>query len=727
MLAANEGTVETSSRDKTADGGGTGVGGLKASDPNTLLNLYASLYDMNGVAIQKKVNAYIAETTGASYSLIIQLLKECRDAAVQVIGSVPLEQELRFTIESKVLNEVVSESKCIQTVTQELDKCLIEVLNKRRGNSTILAVPVENPNGEVVFIVCLVFSNGQNNISSDYCQAIVQECFRYCLGTIANTLAYEDEKRLHQQCQTLLFGASNLFSRVGDVCDLMKEIVWEACRLTCAESCSMFLVESGNLVSKVFDGRYSTEEIRLSIGQGIAGHVAATGKLINIRDAYSHPLFYKAIDKKTGFKTRNILCFPIMNKDEVVGVVELCNKKGGFHFDVFDEEVAMAFSIYCGISIMHSLVYKKIQDAQARNQLSNELMMYHMKVEDKDVQAIVESHKKQISSFPDFFNYSFSTRLLSHEVSVPIAFELFNELNLTTQFSIRSDYLARFLLYVQRGYRTTPYHNWDHAFAVFHLAAVLIKNLNLTENQHLTWVESLALLVATICHDIDHRGTTNQFQMASGTVLASLYSSEGSVMERHHVAQTMCILNTEGCNIVSCLDATEYKVFIDLVSRLILATDLANHFRIMEQQEKMAKEGFDPTNWNQRELLMYLLMTCCDLSDQIKPWEICHLVTELVYREFFSQGDLEKAMGSSPSEMMDRRRAKIPDLQIQFITTVVLPTFRVLDKLYPEKISSCLTTIENNLRHWELVKEKFMQQWEEGCSSIDLLKHICEK
>jgi cGMP-dependent 3',5'-cyclic phosphodiesterase len=47
---------------------------------------------------------------------------------------------------------------------------------------------------------------------------------------------------------------------------------------------------------------------------------------------------------------------------------------------VFDEEVAMAFSVYCGISIMHSLVYRKMEEAQARNRLINELMIYHMKV-----------------------------------------------------------------------------------------------------------------------------------------------------------------------------------------------------------------------------------------------------------------------------------------------------------------------------------------------------------
>lgn len=112
----------------------------------------------------------------------------------------------------------------------------------------------------------------------------------------------------------------------------------------------------------------------------IPGHVAATGRTLNIKNAYKHPLFYKGMDEATGFKTRNILCFPIRDEDGIVGVAQLCNKMGGGHFDYFDEQVANAFSIYCGISIMHSLVYKKIQDAQARSQLSNELMMYHMRV-----------------------------------------------------------------------------------------------------------------------------------------------------------------------------------------------------------------------------------------------------------------------------------------------------------------------------------------------------------
>lgn len=56
------------------------------------------------------------------------------------------------------------------------------------------------------------------------------------------------------------------------------------------------------------------KEFRIPADQGIAGHVATTGKILNIKDAYSHPLFYRGVDDSTGFRTRNILCFPI--KDE---------------------------------------------------------------------------------------------------------------------------------------------------------------------------------------------------------------------------------------------------------------------------------------------------------------------------------------------------------------------------------------------------------------------------
>ncbi|VEL06823.1 unnamed protein product [Protopolystoma xenopodis] len=134
-----------------------------------------------------------------------------------------------------------------------------------------------------------------------------------------------------------------------------------------------FILPDGTEVEK-------PEEIRMPRNTGIAGYAATTGELINIKDAYTHPLFYRGVDEETGFRTRNILCFPIKNEQGgIVGVAQLCNKIRAHHFSRADEEMARTFSVYCCISIVHSLMYKKVQDAQHRTKLANELMMYHMK------------------------------------------------------------------------------------------------------------------------------------------------------------------------------------------------------------------------------------------------------------------------------------------------------------------------------------------------------------
>ncbi|KAK3099330.1 hypothetical protein FSP39_002735 [Pinctada imbricata] len=520
-----------------------------------------------------------------------------------------------------------------------------------------------------------------------------------------------------------------------DLTKLLREIMQEARNLTQAERCSVFLIdkETDELVAKVFDGITTNDseeqtEIRMPSTRGIAGHVATTGTLLNIKDAYSHPLFFRGIDDSTGFKTRNILCFPIKNeKGDVLGVAQLCNKKNGPYFTTFDEEVASAFAVYCCISISHSLMYqnviaaqirnnlanelmmyhmkclmyKKLQLSQHRNRLTNELMIYHMQVSYEDVLAHVQNEiPPTVKWSPDFDKFPYPPREIPENDTTLACLTMFEDLGFITRWRIKKETLIRFTLMVKKGYRNPPYHNWMHAFAVAHFCYLCIKNLNLTE--YLDDLEMFALFVSCLGHDIDHRGTNNQYQVASKSVLAALYSSEGSVMERHHFAQTMCIVNTEGCNIFENLPSKDYTAVLDLVRDIILATDLAHHLKILGNLKEMASEGYDKTNIKHHKMLLCLLMTASDLSDQTKPWDFTKHVAALIYREFFSQGDLEKALGQRPIEMMDRERARIPDLQIGFLDHIALPVYRVLGDIFPSA-ESVTNTVVDNRRHWEKI------------------------
>ncbi|OAD55997.1 cGMP-dependent 3',5'-cyclic phosphodiesterase, partial [Eufriesea mexicana] len=693
--------------------------------PNTeqILLLLEDLCNLSYPEVQQKLNRYIQTATNTELVFLVPIIVKSEEMVIHVIGEKILDRELRFPVSNNILYKTVQNKKPTAIDITMLDEELLRHLQPVCPMSnSFLTIPIQHPKQNYIALLVSLIDNDTKNETTCKC-AIVQECFRFCLGFLLNSFTCHEEIRLKHQCQKLLAVSRKLFIHLGDFSDLLREIMAEARKLTNAERCSLFLLDPDqqDLVAKVFDGiamKESLKEMRIPIGQGIAGHVATTGKLLNIRNAYEHPLFYRGVDEVTGFRTRNILCFPIRDENEIVGVAQLCNKKDGLYFDVFDEEVATAFSIYCGLSIMHSIVYKKMQDAQARSKLSNEVMMYHMKVEEETVQAVLSC--KDEHNIKDFNKFQFSPRCVPYKHMPCYTIKMFNDLGLIKYWKLKISTLARFILYVKKRYRDAPYHNWIHAFSVTHFAYLLIKNLDLINENYMTHLEALVFLVSCLCHDIDHRGTNNSFQTKSSTVLASLYSSEGSVMERHHLAQTMCILNTEGCNIFENFNSEEYIEALDLLKNNILATDLASHFRTMEEQEKMIRNKFDRNDPEQRKLFFNMLMTCCDLSDQTKHWKVSKKTAEKIYDEFFSQGDLEKSMGSSPIEMMDRERASIPDLQVQFITNIVLPLYINLSTLFPV-IHQLVEVLKENRALWEESKSIFQKYMKTGMKGIDIL------
>jgi len=69
------------------------------------------------------------------------------------------------------------------------------------------------------------------------------------------------------------------------------------------------------------------KEVRLKLGEGIAGWVAKHGKSLITEDAYSDPRFARWVDEKTGFKTKAVACLPLISKGKVLGVIELIRKE----------------------------------------------------------------------------------------------------------------------------------------------------------------------------------------------------------------------------------------------------------------------------------------------------------------------------------------------------------------------------------------------------------------
>ena len=120
-----------------------------------------------------------------------------------------------------------------------------------------------------------------------------------------------------------------------------------------ADRASLFLVDDakGELWSKVArDVGGEIFEIRIPLGKGIAGAVAASGKTLNIPDAYSDSRFEPAVDRRSGYRTKSILCVPLVDSESrVFGVAQLLNKAGGDPFDSADEERFQKFMASMGL------------------------------------------------------------------------------------------------------------------------------------------------------------------------------------------------------------------------------------------------------------------------------------------------------------------------------------------------------------------------------------------
>uniref|UniRef100_A0A6Q2Z829 Phosphodiesterase n=1 Tax=Esox lucius TaxID=8010 RepID=A0A6Q2Z829_ESOLU len=659
---------------------------------------------------------------------LLLVSEDNQQLSCQVVGHKVLKTEISFPLTFGQFGQAVEKRQSIslQDVTEEEHK----QLNSTLGFEVLsmLCVPVEcRATSKVVALAC-AFNKIDADRHTEADEHTVQHCFRYTSSVLTSTLAFQKEQRLKFECQALLQVATNLFTHLDDVSVLLKEIIAEARSLTSAEICSVFLLDvvSHELVAKVFDGGVVIDdELRIPADQGIAGHVATTGEILNITDAYSHPLFYRAVDDSTGFKTRNILCFPIKDgHGEVIGVAELVNKTNGPWFTRLDENLATAFSIYCGISIAHSLLYKRVAEAQFRSQLANEMMKYHMMVSDEEVTRLLTVGIQCVGEIhPSFSSFTYTPRSLADDSTPSAVISMFEDMGFINTYKINMNTLARFCLMVKRGYRDPPYHNWMHAFSVSHFCYLLCRNLELSK--YLDDMELLALFVSCMCHDLDHRGTNNSFQVTSKSVLAGLYSSEGSVLERHHFAQAIAILNTQGCNIFEKFSRKDYQRILDLMRDIILATDLAHHLRILKDLQNMADVGYNTKDPQHHNLLLSLIMTSCDLSDQTKDWKTTWKIAGLIYKEFFSQGDLEKAMGNRPSEMMDREKAYIPELQTGFMEQIAMPIYKLLKDLFPRS-AELYDSVTSNREQWGRVSHKLDVKGLPDNISLDYLDpNIC--
>lgn len=143
---------------------------------------------------------------------------------------------------------------------------------------------------------------------------------------------------------------------------LFDLIMRQTTRIMVCEQASVFLFDPGcgQLCSKASTDLKS-DSVRISPGSGITGWVFRTASPLIVNDPYGDPRFFSGVDKVNGFRTRNIICTPLVNrKKQCIGTLQALNKKTG-KFDVNDLEMLKVAANYVTIAFKNARLYEELK------------------------------------------------------------------------------------------------------------------------------------------------------------------------------------------------------------------------------------------------------------------------------------------------------------------------------------------------------------------------------
>uniref|UniRef100_A0AAQ5YKN0 Phosphodiesterase n=1 Tax=Amphiprion ocellaris TaxID=80972 RepID=A0AAQ5YKN0_AMPOC len=392
-------------------------------------------------------------------------------------------------------------------------------------------------------------------------------------------------------------------------------------------------------------------------------------------------------------------------------------------FNRYDERLLEDLAVYCGLALQYAQAVQITEERRASIEVTQEVLAYHITAAEEEIQALQEAMIPSGESL-NIFDFHFSGFGLPDDLTTQATIRMFLDLNLVQDFNI--DYkvsLCQWVLTVKRGYRNrVPYHNWNHALSTAQsMFAMLMATGQL--QTIFSRLEILALMIATLNHDLDHRGVNNSYIERTQQPLAQLYGH--SSLENHHYNLCLFILNNTGSQILSGLSTEDHKTVLHLIKRAILATDLTVYMERRKEFFSLAKKK--RVSWKsekQRDLLRSMLMTASDLSAITKPWPEQRRIANLVAKEFFAQGDKEREQFKiEPIDVMNRENStRLPNMQVEYIDEICYPLYKTVSGLF-NSCSPLLSGCKKNRENWLQLAEEAEEDNNENSSTVTFETH----
>ena len=295
---------------------------------------------------------------------------------------------------------------------------------------------------------------------------------------------------------------------------------------------------------------------------------------------------------------------------------------------------------------------------------------------------------------------------------------ILENLGLLDEEILNTSKLDNFLISVSNKYnQQTLYHNSLHGSDVTQSLYIFFTHSNAEKIAKTNVLDLLSIIIAALGHDIGHPGFTNTFQINDSTDLALTYN-DISVLENFHASTLFKTLRKSDNNIFETITPIDYKIIRKRMISEILATDMANHGRvislikskiILNKDNNAYKlnlfSGNEQNKSDEQQSLLDFMLHLADLAHNAKVFTLSKQWVELLTEEFWRQGDIEREKNLPISFLCDRQKIDVPKSQIGFITGYIIPTFEVLSTVFPT-LKYTIDNSNNNLKEWQKLMDE---------------------
>uniref|UniRef100_T1J0B6 Phosphodiesterase n=1 Tax=Strigamia maritima TaxID=126957 RepID=T1J0B6_STRMM len=280
-----------------------------------------------------------------------------------------------------------------------------------------------------------------------------------------------------------------------------------------------------------------------------------------------------------------------------------------------------------------------------------------------------------------------------------LLFHLFTRYGLIEHYALDGVKVWKCFSLIEQGYHSNnPYHNAVHAADVTQAMHCFLQEEKIA--RHITPLEIMSALIASVAHDLDHPGVNQPFLIATSNHLAALYHNS-SVLENHHWRSAVaCILES---NVFAHLDASLWDEIQLQVRSLILATDITRQQEFLTRFKRYMDENLlDLQLPETRHFILQISLKCADICNPCRPWDISKMWSDRVCEEFFRQGDFERQLRLPVTTFCDRIAMSKPKIQAGFFRFVVGPLFESWNRFHHSPLTSLMMkNLRKNQEHWD--------------------------